>query len=100
MKKAFDNLQEKEIIFKSIIDNYGLPQIPFRPKGFETLVLLILEQQVSINSAKATFEKLTINFQNLTPEYLFNVSDENFRQYGVSRQNILNVLQKRLLQNQ
>jgi DNA-3-methyladenine glycosylase II len=28
--------------------------IPFRPQGFETLVLLILEQQVSIDSAKAT----------------------------------------------
>jgi DNA-3-methyladenine glycosylase II len=30
--------------------------IPFRPQGFETLVLLILEQQVSIDSAKATFK--------------------------------------------
>jgi DNA-3-methyladenine glycosylase II len=33
----------------------GVPVIPERPQGLETLVLLILEQQVSIDSAKATF---------------------------------------------
>jgi DNA-3-methyladenine glycosylase II len=32
-----------------------VPVIPERPQGLETLVLLILEQQVSIDSAKATF---------------------------------------------
>jgi DNA-3-methyladenine glycosylase II len=44
-------------IFNSIIEKYGVPIIPERPQGLETLVLLILEQQVSIDSAKATFLK-------------------------------------------
>jgi DNA-3-methyladenine glycosylase II len=39
----------------NIIEKYGVPLIPERPQGLETLVLLILEQQVSIDSAKATF---------------------------------------------
>ena len=58
MQEAFDYLLEKELIFKSIVAQYGLPVIPQRPQGFETIVLLILEQQVSIDSAKATFNKL------------------------------------------
>ena len=58
MENAIQYLLEKEAIFKIIIEKYGLPTIPNRPQGFETLVLLILEQQVSIDSAKATFLKL------------------------------------------
>lgn len=57
MQEAIDYLLEKDTIFKSIIEQYGMPTIPKRPQGFETLVLLILEQQVSIDSAKATFLK-------------------------------------------
>ena len=86
MQKAFDFLSKKDAIFKSIIEQYGLPAIPFRPQGFETLVLLILEQQVSIDSAKATFLKLKSSHSNMTPEILNTVSDEDYRAFGVSRQ--------------
>ena len=86
MQKAFDFLSKKDAIFKSIIEQYGLPAIPFRPQGFETLVLLILEQQVSIDSAKATFLKIKSSHNNMTPEILNKVSDEDYRAFGVSRQ--------------
>ncbi|WP_255373747.1 hypothetical protein [[Flexibacter] sp. ATCC 35103] len=46
MQEAIDFLSTKNPIFQEIIEKYGLPQIPKRPQGFETLVLLILEQQV------------------------------------------------------
>ena len=61
MQQAIHYLSEKDPIFKTIVEKYGLPVIPVRPQGFETLVLLILEQQVSIDSAKATFLKLKVN---------------------------------------
>lgn len=86
MKEAFDYLSGKESIFKEIIEQHGLPIIPRRPQGFETLVLLILEQQVSIDSAKATFLKIKSRFENLVPEVLVAVTDEDFRSFGVSRQ--------------
>ena len=60
MQEALDHLFQKDTIFQHIIDTYGLPTIPIRPQGFETLVLLILEQQVSIDAAKATFLNMTI----------------------------------------
>lgn len=86
MQEAIKYLIEKDTIFKNIIEKYGLPILPKRPQGFETLVLLILEQQVSIDSAKATFLKLKAKHTNFNPESLLNFSDEEFRNIGVSRQ--------------
>ena len=86
MQEAVDYLLEKDAIFKSIIEEYGMPTIPKRPQGFETLVLLILEQQVSIDSAKATFLKIKTTLKTVAPEILLDVSDAEFRNLGVSRQ--------------
>lgn len=86
MQEAFNYLSEKDSIFKAIIEEYGIPVVPQRPQGFETLVLLILEQQVSIDSAKATFLKIKANQKNLVPEFLLYISDEDYRFFGVSRQ--------------
>ncbi|MFT7164635.1 MAG: DNA-3-methyladenine glycosylase II [Flavobacterium sp.] len=86
MKDALDYLFEQDVIFKMIIEKYGIPKIPKRPEGFETLVLLILEQQVSIDSAKATFLKLKAKERDFQPQALLNLSNEEFRGLGVSRQ--------------
>lgn len=86
MQQAINYLSEKDTIFKTIIDLYGIPVIPSRPQGFETLVLLILEQQVSIDSAKATFLKIKALIPDFEPEILIAVTDEDFRAFGVSRQ--------------
>ena len=86
MQEAIQYLSEKDSIFNLIIEKYGLPTIPKRPQGFETLVLLILEQQVSIDSAKATFLKLKAKQPDFIPESLLSFSDEEFRNIGVSRQ--------------
>ncbi len=86
MKKAIDFLSNKDFIFKSIIQNFGIPVIPKRAQGFETLALLILEQQVSIDSAKATYNKLKNQVEVFRPENLIVLSDTVFRSCGVSRQ--------------
>jgi DNA-3-methyladenine glycosylase II len=85
MQEAIDFLSSKNPIFREIIEKYGLPPIPKRPQGFETLVLLILEQQVSIDSAKATFLKIKA-YKTCDPENMAVLSDEEFRNLGVSRQ--------------
>ena len=86
MQQAINYLSEKDAIFKTIIDQYGIPVIPSRPQGFETLVLLILEQQVSIDSAKATYLKLKNKVQDFKPQNLLSFPDEEYRECGVSRQ--------------
>ncbi len=86
MQKAVGFLVEREPVFQQIIDQYGLPLIPSRPQGFATLVLLILEQQVSIDSAKATYLKLQSLVSEISPQNLAFLDDESFRNVGVSRQ--------------
>ena len=86
MEEAINFLLEKDPVFKLIIDKYGLPIIPKRPQGFATLSLLILEQQVSIDSARATFVKLNNKVKEFHPQELLSLSDEEFRNAGVSRQ--------------
>ena len=86
MQKAIKYLSKKDKVFALIIEQFGIPAIPARPQGFETLALLILEQQVSIDSAKATFLKLKNVVESFTAKYLLALSFEDYRTCGVSRQ--------------
>ena len=86
MQKAIKYLSKKDKVFALIIEQFGIPAIPARPQGFETLALLILEQQVSIDSAKATFLKLKNAVKSFTAKYLLALSDVDYRTCGVSRQ--------------
>ena len=86
MEKAIDDLLKKDVVFEQISQQYGFPIQPKRPQGFQTLVLLILEQQVSVDSAKATFNKLKTAIPDFIPENIILFSDEDFRACGVSRQ--------------
>ena len=86
MQKAIKYLSKKDKVFALIIEQFGIPAIPARPQGFETLALLILEQQVSIDSAKATFLKLKNVVKSFVPKKLLALTDADYRACGVSRQ--------------
>jgi DNA-3-methyladenine glycosylase II len=86
MKEAILYLVDKDIVFKKLHQQYGNPFIPSRPEGFETLCKLILEQQVSLESAKACFEKVKYFLKEVTPKTIINASDEELRNCPVSRQ--------------
>jgi DNA-3-methyladenine glycosylase II len=62
-----------------------------RPNSFETLVHFILEQQVSLASALAALEKLREKINQITPERLLELSDEELRACYFSRQKIIYV---------
>ena len=74
--------------FQQIIETYGYPTITTRPSGFVALSQLILEQQVSIASAKACYDKIEKHLNGFTPKLLLDVSDEELKICGVSRQKI------------
>ena len=86
MQEAIKYLSAKDSIFNFIIEKYGVPIRPTREQGLETLVLLILEQQVSIDSAKATFLKLRERIKIFEADILIHLADEEYRSLGVSRQ--------------
>lgn len=86
MELAFQYLVQKDEILENLFNKYGMPYIPSRPQGFETLCKLIIEQQVSLASAKACFLKLKQNINEVTPNTLLAVSEEDLRSYAVSKQ--------------
>jgi len=88
MKEAIAFLVEKDEVFKKLHLQYGNPFIPSRPQGFVTLCKLILEQQVSIDSAKACFNKIETMLGTVSPETIIQCSDEDLKSCGVSRQKI------------
>lgn len=69
-----------------VFENYGVPPLWDRPRGFATLVHIILEQQVSLASAKACFDKLVSRLGELTPELLLALDDAELKAVGFSRQ--------------
>lgn len=89
MKEAISFLVEKEPVFKSLHQQYGTFFIPSRPAGFVTLCKLILEQQVSIDSAKACFNKIELLLGIVSPETIAQCTDEDLKSCGVSRQKIV-----------
>ena len=72
-----------------VINTLGEPPIWIRPDGFATLLHIILEQQVSISSALAAFQRLQMRLGEITPERLIELSDEELRTIGFSRQKTL-----------
>ncbi len=82
-------LAEKDKALKKIIDTYGLPPMWTRPAIFQTLILTILEQQVSLASAYAAFKKLKAKTGFVTPQKILALSDEELKACYFSRQKIV-----------
>lgn len=57
-----------------------------RTTGFPTLVHIILEQQVSLKSAKAMLLRLQSHIDPFTPEQFVQLGDSYLRALGVTRQ--------------
>tara|TARA_R110002012_G_scaffold152027_1_gene311964 strand:- start:927 stop:1544 length:618 start_codon:yes stop_codon:yes gene_type:complete len=72
--------------FEMILKTYGIPENYQRPEGFETLCRIILEQQVSLASAKAHYLKLKDFIKAYTPEHLLKLSDADFKNCFISKQ--------------
>lgn len=84
-----DALAAKDKDLRSILSEYGYPPFWTRPNTFQTLVLTILEQQVSLASAFAAFTKLKERLPQLTPKNFLTLSDEDLRACYFSRQKIV-----------
>jgi DNA-3-methyladenine glycosylase II len=81
-----DQLASQDADLAAIITAYGYPPMWSRPNTFETLVHIILEQQVSLASALSALNKLKERVQELTPSRLLLLTDEEMRACYCSRQ--------------
>ena len=84
---ALAELGARDPDLAAVVRAFGPPPMWRREAGFATLVLLILEQQVSLASARATCARLTERAGGtLTPQSVAALDDAAFRAAGVSRQ--------------
>ncbi len=84
--KACKALSAKHESIRTIVDTYGIPPLYSRPFGFDTLVQIILEQQVSLASGRAVFNRLQSYLGALTPGGLLQMDKDQLRACSVSRQ--------------
>ncbi len=82
-------LTKRDADLARVVKTLGEPPIWIRPAGFSTLIHIILEQQVSISSALAAFERLRLRLGEITPDGFLALSDEELRAIGFSRQKTL-----------
>lgn len=84
--EAVRHLTESDADLALIVQKFGPPPLWARSPGFPTLIHIILEQQVSLASARAAFERLLAVVSPLTPEGFLAFDDEALKAIGFSRQ--------------
>ena len=91
LQRAVEALAERDPDLAGIVARHGSPPLWARDPGFETLVRIILEQQVSLNSAVAALGRLRSalgigDAAPLTPSAVAALGDEAMRTAGLTRQ--------------
>jgi DNA-3-methyladenine glycosylase II len=88
LRTAVERLTGGDPSLRSSVERFGPPPLWSRAPTFETLVHLILEQQVSLASAAAAFARLRDTLGNVTPDAFLRLDDETLRRIGFSRQKV------------
>jgi DNA-3-methyladenine glycosylase II len=83
---AVEALAAKDPTLREIIKKYGPPPLWSRNPTFSTLIKIILEQQVSLASAQATYIKLSNTVNPLNPKTFITITNKDLRNIGFSRQ--------------
>lgn len=83
---AARELAARDEMLAAIHAKHGDPPLWRRAAGFTTLVHIILEQQVSLKSAKSMLVRLEGVIKPFTPERFLELGDAHLRGLGVTRQ--------------
>lgn len=83
---AVRTLTAEDPVLAASVERFGPPPLWAREPSFATLVHLILEQQVSLASALAAFERLRAATGDVTPAAFLTLDGPTLREIGFSRQ--------------
>jgi DNA-3-methyladenine glycosylase II len=86
-----DGLSKKDPHLLTIIEQHGYPPLWKRKPDFATLVHIILEQQVSLASARAALTKLKQKLGRITAKKVIELTDAELRACYFSRQKTIYV---------
>ena len=88
-KAICDELASTDPDLQFIIETHNYPPIWKRPASFETLIHIVLEQQVSLASALAALNKLKQRLVIITPKTFLTLTNEDLKNCYFSRQKII-----------
>ena len=84
---AVKKLSRKDIDIEIAVKKYGMPDDRITQGGFDTLLRMIIGQQISVKAANAVWGKM-VNANVNTPDKILSASDVSLREVGLSRQKI------------
>jgi DNA-3-methyladenine glycosylase II len=86
LARAVRLLARRDPDLRRVVKRFGAPPMWERESGFSTLLHIILEQQVSLASARAAHSKLLELASPLTPQRFLQLDDATLKNVGFSRQ--------------
>ena len=86
LASAVEELALGDADLAAIVGRYGPPPLWDREPGFGTLLHIILEQQVSLASARSAFDRLRAVADPVTPTRFLELTDAELLTIGFSRQ--------------
>jgi DNA-3-methyladenine glycosylase II len=84
--QASRELATRDAALAAALERNGPPPLWSRPPGFGTLLQIVLEQQVSLASGRATYDRLLLAADPLTPARFLELDDAALLAIGFSRQ--------------
>jgi len=87
MRKAVNHLKKCDPILRAIIDQVGPCRMEFGPPEFHSLAEAIVYQQLNGKAAVTIFKRFAaLAGEPLTPEGILQLTDEQLRKVGLSKQ--------------
>ncbi len=86
LHRAVHNLCARDTELAGTVDRFGPPPMWERRAGFATIIRIVLEQQVSLASGKAAYERLRRVVGRVTAKRVNGVTAVQLRGHGITRQ--------------
>lgn len=85
-RRAVSRLRSRDATLARVLEKWGNPPFWTHTPGFPGIVMAILAQQVSLESARAAFTKLEKAIGSVNPEAFLSQDDHTLKAVGFSRQ--------------
>ncbi|MGI9294568.1 MAG: DNA-3-methyladenine glycosylase family protein [Pseudomonadales bacterium] len=84
VKQGLDAIAKHDRDVSVALQQIGYPQPRKRPMGFEALLIIIVNQQISVEAASSILNRIRERFPDLSPEALLASNEGCLREAGMS----------------
>jgi DNA-3-methyladenine glycosylase II len=88
MRLALDELAGRDDLLKNLLDCYGTPPLWRRTQSFATLVHIVIEQKISLDSARAVMQRVCKLCPGMQPREFLMIKVLPLREAGLSERKI------------